>query len=74
MPKTLFLLALGLAAVGCGPFLQYKSMPPAPSQVGKVIVDVRDSREPKAGGLKHEEVGMHTGTFGIPDMIRLPAR
>jgi hypothetical protein len=30
---------------------------------------VRDSREPKAGGSKHEEVGVHAGAFGIPDML-----
>jgi len=71
MPKTPFLAALTLLAVGCGPYLQYKSMPPSASPVGKIIVDVRDSREPKAGGLKHQEVGMQTGSFGIPSPIRV---
>jgi hypothetical protein len=71
MLKTPFPAALALLAVGCGPYLQYRAMPPSPSPVGKIIVDVRDSREPKAGGLKHEEVGMRTGAFGIPDEIRV---
>lgn len=71
MPKTPLFAALGLLAVGCGPYLQYKSMPPSSSPVGKLIVDVRDSREPKAGGLKHEQVGMQTGSFGIPTAIRV---
>lgn len=63
--------ALLLLAVGCGPYLQYRSMPPAPSPAGKAIVEVRDNREPKRGGDKKEQVGMHTGAFGIPDAIRV---
>jgi hypothetical protein len=70
MLKTPLLVALTLSAVGCGPYLQYKSMPPSASPVGKIIVDVRDSREPNAGGKKHEQVGMQTGSFGIPSPIR----
>ncbi|HEY2743374.1 MAG TPA: hypothetical protein VGL86_02070 [Polyangia bacterium] len=68
MHKTTFAL-LALATAGCGPMLQYRATPPAPTLYGRVVVEVRDGREPKAGGGKHEEVGMQTGTFGIPDMI-----
>jgi hypothetical protein len=71
MHKTLSFAALSLLAVGCGPYLQYRSQPPAPSPAGKVIVEVRDSREPKKGGDKKEEVGVRTGAFGIPDEIRV---
>jgi hypothetical protein len=53
--------------------LQYRAAPPAPSLNGRVVVEVRDSRELKAGGKKHEEVGMQTGTFGIPDVITVGA-
>lgn len=69
--KTPSLLALSLLAVGCGPYLQYKAQPPAPSLQGKVVVEVRDAREPGKGGNQHEQVGVHTGTFGIPDEIRV---
>jgi hypothetical protein len=71
MHKTLSFAALALLAVGCGPYLQYRSQPPAPSPAGKVIVEVRDNREPKRGGDKKEEVGVRTGAFGIPDEIRV---
>jgi len=62
---------LALVAAGCGPYLQYRAAPPAPTANGRVFVDVRDSREPKAGGTNHAEVGMQTGTFGIPDVIHV---
>jgi hypothetical protein len=64
-----FLLSFTFVAAGCGGLLEYKGAPAAPVQRGRVIVDVRDSREPKAGGAKHEEVGIHSGAFGIPDML-----
>jgi hypothetical protein len=60
---------LCLGAVGCGPYLQYRAARPAPVQNGRIVIDVRDGREPKAGGSKHEEVGFHRGSFGIPDML-----
>jgi hypothetical protein len=71
MKTAPFFAVLMLCAVGCGPYLQYKTMPPAASPAGKIIVDVRDSREPKAGGTNHEQVGMQTGSFGIPSPIRI---
>ncbi len=71
MRTRLWCSALSLLAVGCGPYLQYKSAPPAPGPSGKVIIEVRDEREPKRGGDKKEEVGVHSGTFGIPDEIRV---
>jgi len=58
-------------AVGCGPYLQYRAAKPAPTFNGRVAIEVRDSREPKAGGQDHAEVGMQTGAFGIPTMIKL---
>jgi hypothetical protein len=54
---------LCLGAVGCGPYLQYRAAKPAPVQNGRIVIDVRDGREPKAGGSKHEEVGFHRGSF-----------
>ena len=69
MLKTSSLFALSLLAVGCGPYLQYKPMPPAPTPAGKIIVEVRDSREPGKGGTHHERVGMMTGMFGIPSPV-----
>jgi hypothetical protein len=70
MQKVSFAL-LSLVAVGCGPYLQYKSQPAAPSPAGKIIVEVRDSREPKVGGDKKELVGLQTGAFGIPTAIKV---
>src|SRR4051812_43808205 len=69
--KQVSFALLSLAAVGCGPYLQYKSQPPAPAPAGKIIVEVRDSREPKVGGDKKELVGMQTGAFGIPTAIKV---
>ena len=69
MAKTSLLALLAVAAAGCGGLLQYKAAKPAAVQRGRVVVDVRDARPPKEGGNKHEEVGVHAGTFGIPDML-----
>jgi hypothetical protein len=69
MPKSTLLAALALCTAGCGGLLSYKASRPAPVLRGRVIVDVRDDRAPKEGGLKHEEVGFHRGSFGIPDML-----
>jgi hypothetical protein len=69
MTKIMPLALLAVAATGCSGLLSYNAAPPAPVQRGRVIVDVRDNREPKSGGLKHEEVGVHAGAFGIPDML-----
>jgi hypothetical protein len=71
MNSKLAFVALSLAAVGCGPYLQYKTQPPMPPLQGKVIVDVRDSREPGQGGNQHEQVGVHRGSFGIPDTLKV---
>jgi len=67
MHKPTFLTLLVLSAAGCGGLLQYKAAKPAAVQRGRVVVDVRDSRPPKEGGTKHEQVGVHAGAFGIPD-------
>ena len=69
MPKTTLLAALALCTAGCSGLLSYNAAPPARTLRGRVIVDVRDDRAPKEGGLKHEEVGFHRGAFGIPDML-----
>jgi hypothetical protein len=69
MPKTTLLAALALLTAGCGGLLEYRAARPAPVLRGLVVVDVRDDRPPKEGGLKHEEVGFHRGAFGIPDML-----
>lgn len=71
MQKVSFAL-LSVVLVGCGPYLQYKAQPAAPSPAGKIIVEVRDNREPKVGGDKKEVVGLQTGSFGIPTAIRVP--
>jgi hypothetical protein len=63
------LCALVFAASGCGGLLSYDAARPAAVQRGRVLVDVRDTRPPKEGGNKHEEVGVHAGAFGIPDML-----
>lgn len=71
MVKHPSLLALSLFAAGCGgTYLQYKPMPPAPTPAGKIIVEVRDSRETGKGGDHKERVGMMTGTFGIPSPVK----
>ena len=69
MPKTTLFALLVLCSGGCSGLLSYKGAPPARTLRGRVIVDVRDDRAPKEGGLKHEEVGFHRGSFGIPDML-----
>ena len=69
MRKFLATTLLVVGAAGCGGLLQYKSAKPAAVQRGQVAIDVRDSRPPKEGGNKHEEVGVHAGAFGIPDML-----
>jgi hypothetical protein len=71
MNSKLAFAVLPLLAVGCGPYLQYKAQPPAPSLQGKVVVEVRDAREPGKGGNQHEQVGVQRGSFGIPDNIRV---
>lgn len=71
MHPTRSLAALSLLAAGCGPYLQYRAQPPAPSPVGKVIVEVRDRREPNQGGDHKEQVRMRSGAFGVPDEIRV---
>jgi len=71
MPKTTLLALVALLTAGCGGLLQYKAAPPARALRGRVIVDVRDDRPPKEGGLKHQEVGFHRGTWGIPDMLEV---
>jgi hypothetical protein len=72
MAKTTLYVALVLCAAGCGPILQYNGAPPAPALRGRVIVDVHDGREVKAGGDKPEEVGFgDAGAFGIPAMLRV---
>ena len=71
MLKTLPVLILAFAATGCGGLLSYDAARPAPIQRGRVVLDVRDAREPKEGGNKHEEVGVHSGAFGIPDMLEV---
>jgi hypothetical protein len=69
--QKLSLAALSFVVVGCGPYLRYTAQPPAPSPAGKVVVDVRDSREPKAGGDHKEQVGTQTGAFGVPTPIKV---
>jgi len=69
MHKPMMLMLL--AASGCGPYLRYRSQPPAPPLTGKVIVEVRDAREPNRGGNMKEEVGTQTGAFGVPTPIRV---
>lgn len=71
MIRRLACAALSLVAVGCGPYLRYRTQPPAPPLSGKLIVEVRDSREPGKGGNEHEQVGVHAGAFGIPDTIKV---
>lgn len=71
MRPNLGIALLVVGAAGCGGLLSYKAAPPARAQRGRVVIDVRDSREPKAGGNKHEEVGVHAGAFGIPDMLEV---
>lgn len=60
-----------VAAAGCGPYLQYRGAPPAASPNGRLYIEVRDAREAKAGGSNHAEVGMATGTFGIPEIVHV---
>jgi hypothetical protein len=71
MRNTLFGAALSLLAVGCGPYLQYKSQPPSPSPAGLILVEVRDNREPNAGGVHKDRLGVQAGALGIPSDIKL---
>jgi hypothetical protein len=71
MQKTPLVALFAVAAAGCGGLLSYDAARPAAVQRGRVLVDVRDDRPPKEGGNKHQEVGVHAGAFGIPDMLEV---
>jgi hypothetical protein len=71
MPRLFCLPLLIVAAAGCGPYLQYTAQPRSPTPSGKIIVDVRDNREPKFGGEKKNEVGIQSGAFDLPSTIRV---
>jgi hypothetical protein len=65
-----------LVASGCGPYLTWETRPPAAPLQGKVIVEVRDAREPERGGKDKRQIGVATqgmsvGGFGIPQAIRM---
>jgi hypothetical protein len=69
------LIALLLVS-GCGPYLTWQTRPPAAPLQGKVIVEVRDAREPERGGKDKRQIGVATqgmsvGGFGIPQAIRM---
>lgn len=74
MQRTGMIALLLLTSVGCGGgghYLRWKATPPAASMNGKVAIAVADKREEKKGGLHQNEVGLQTGSFGIPQAIRL---
>jgi hypothetical protein len=63
-----------LSMVGCGGgghYLRWNATPAASSMSGKLAIAVTDKREEKKGGLHQDEVGRQTGSFGIPQAIRL---
>ena len=70
-------LLLGIAVVmaaGCGGpkhYFTWKALPAAPSVAGKMAIEVHDKRDPKKGGDDTRAVGLGTGSFGIPQTIRL---
>jgi hypothetical protein len=70
MPRPFCLLLIAVAT-GCGPYLQYAAQPRSPTPSGKIIVDVRDNREPKFGGEKKNEVGIQSGAFDLATAIRV---
>ncbi len=59
--RTIALAVLSLAAAGCGPYLRYKPLPPAPNPQGKLVIEVRDNREPGRGGGDHRVVAIESG-------------
>jgi hypothetical protein len=67
-------LALLSSFVGCGGghYLTWRAAPPAPTMAGKLAIEIQDKREPKKGGERPEQIGLQTGSFGIPTPIRLP--
>jgi hypothetical protein len=74
MKSPCLLGVVALSMIGCGGgghYLRWNSTPAASVMSGKVSVAVEDKREEKKGGLHQNEVGLQTGSFGIPQAIRL---
>jgi hypothetical protein len=75
MHKNTLMTLLVLSTVGCGGGAHYLrwngTAATAATGTGKVAVAVTDKREEKKGGLHPEQVGLQTGSFGIPMAIKL---
>jgi len=74
MNKNGMLLVGIVASAGCGGgghYLRWNPTPAATAMNGKVVIAVSDKREEKKGGAHPEQVGLQTGSFGIPAAIRL---
>lgn len=74
MQKSGFFVLLAMSAIGCGGgghYLMWNGTPAAAAANGKVAISVDDKREEKKGGAHQDVVGLQTGSFGIPQAIRL---
>ena len=75
MHKNTMLAVLMMSSFGCGGgghYLRWNgTAATAATGGGKVAIAVNDKREEKKGGLHPNEVGMQTGSFGIPQAIKL---
>ncbi len=75
MQRNAMIALVVLSSVGCGGgghYLRWNGTAAMPAAGGsKVAIAVTDKREEKKGGLHPNEVGLQTGSFGIPQAIRL---
>lgn len=62
---------MSMAGCGGGKYLRWSGAPPASAMSTKVALEVTDKREEKKGGLHAEQIGLQTGSFGIPQAIKL---
>ena len=72
MSKSRIVMVGLLSLAGCGgKYLRWNGAPAASAMSSKIALEVTDKREEKKGGAHAEQIGLQTGSFGIPQAIRL---